>query len=107
MVHERRIRERRKQLHMSQEDLAALVGTNQKQISLYETGKNDPTGDVLIALADALDTTVDYLLGRTNTPDRPLRGAFDLDDIEREAIQVLRSKPREERKRIVEIMRLA
>lgn len=73
----RRIQERRKALSLSQEDLAEVIGTNQKQISKYETGKNDPTGDVLIALADALDTTVDYLLGRTNTPDRPLRG-FDL-----------------------------
>lgn len=103
----RRIQERRKQLGLSQEELAEIIGSNQKQISKYETGKNDPTGDVLIALAEALDTTVDYLLGRTGIPDRPLRGAFDLDEVEREAIQVLRSKRPEERRRIVEIMRLA
>lgn len=91
---------------MSQEELALSIGTNQRQISMYENDKNSPTGEVLIAMADVLDTTVDYLLGRSDITDRPLRGMFDLDDIEREAIKVLRSKPREQRPKIVEIMRM-
>lgn len=101
-----RIRERRKALGMSQEELADLIGSSQRQVSKYEIGQNDPTGDVLTKLADTLDTSVDYLLGRTHNPERPLRGEFDLDEIEREAIKVLRSKPRDQRKRIVEIMRM-
>jgi transcriptional regulator with XRE-family HTH domain len=102
-----RIRERRNELDMSQEELAVLINSSQKQVSKYETGINDPTADVLNLLADALDTTVDYILGRTDYPERPLRGEFDLDEIEREAIKILRSKKRAERERIVEIMKLA
>lgn len=101
-----RIRERREELGLSQADLAEAIGTNQRQISAYETGKNDPTGRVWEKLADTLDTSVDYLLGRTVNPERPLRNEFDLTDIEREAIKVLRSKKPEDRKRFVDIMRL-
>lgn len=105
--HYLRIAERRKELGISQEELAAAIGTNQRQISRYERGDNDPTGEVLISLADALDTTIDFLVGRSANPLRPLRNENDLDDVEREAITVLRSKPPTDRKRVVEIMRLA
>jgi transcriptional regulator with XRE-family HTH domain len=102
----RRFRDRRKQLGLSQEALADLVGTNQAQISAYENGKNDPTGEVLIALSQALETTVDYLLGLTGNPDRPLRGEFDLDEIEREAVKILRSKRQDERRKAIEVLRV-
>lgn len=94
-------------MEMSQEELAHLIGSSQKQISKYETGTNSPTADVLNALADALDTTADYLLGRADNPEKPLRGSSDLSEIEREAVKILRSKRPEDRKRVVEIMRLA
>lgn len=102
-----RIRERRIQLNISQEDLALQIGSSQRQVSKYETGKNNPTSDVLDALANALSTTTDYLLGRTDNPERPLRNEFDLDEVEREAIEILRSKKPADRKRVVEIMKLA
>lgn len=102
-----RIKQRREQLDISQEQLAQQIGTSQKQISKYETGKNSPTADVLDALADALNTTVDYLLGRTDTPERPLRSEMDLDEIEKEVIRILRSKKPADRKRVMEIMKLA
>lgn len=102
-----RIRDRRSELGLSQEELALQIGSSQKQVSKYETGKNNPTSDVLDALADVLNTTSDYLLGRTDNPERPLRNEQDLDEIEREAIEILRSKKPADRKRVVEIMRLA
>jgi transcriptional regulator with XRE-family HTH domain len=102
----KRISERRRQRNMSQEELAFHVATNQRQISRYERGENDPTGDVLVKIADALETTTDWLLGRTNTPDRPLRDADDLDDFEKETVKLLRSKTPEQKLKIVEIIKL-
>lgn len=102
-----RIAERRKQMHMSQEELAAAIGTNQRQISRYENGVNEPSADVLVELADALSTTTDFLLGRSVDPNRPLRGEFDLDDVEKEVIKILRSKSPSEKKRVMEIVKLA
>lgn len=61
-----RIKQRRAMLRISQDDLCLAVGTSQKQISRYESGTNDPTGDVLIRLAQALHTSTDWLLGLTD-----------------------------------------
>lgn len=85
-----RIRELRETKGLSQEQLAQEVDTSQRQISKYENGKQEPTAHVLFSLADALDTTTDYLLGRTNIRDRPLRNEGDLTTQERAALTAWR-----------------
>ena len=57
-----RIKERREELRMSQEELAEKSGISRPTISAIETGKDKSvlTG-TLIALAKALDTTVDKI----------------------------------------------
>lgn len=96
----KRVLQRRKQLGISQEDLALLVGVSQHQISKYERNANNPRADILEALADALQTTTDYLLQRTDVPERPLRGEGDLDDLEREILRIIRSTDIENRKKL-------
>jgi transcriptional regulator with XRE-family HTH domain len=64
---------RRKTLGLRQEDLAVLSGLSQAQISRYESGDNDPTGQALIALANVLKTSVDWLLGITEDPTPGIR----------------------------------
>lgn len=85
-----RIAERRLLLGYSQEELAALIGTSQKMISRYETGM-EPGASKVRALAQALNTSTDYLLGLTDNPDRPLRNSGDLSTDEIEIVRVLRS----------------
>lgn len=101
-----RIKERRLELHMTQEDLAAAVGKDQKQIWRYENGQSDPTGEVLAELAKVLDTTADWLLGLTDIKDRPLRCREDLSQDERDLIEIYRRKPSEKRRQIVEVARV-
>lgn len=62
-VHER-IKLRRNELGMSVEDLASKINKNRTTIYRYEKGdiENLPL-DVLEPLADALDTTPQYLMG--------------------------------------------
>ena len=43
-----------------------MLGMSQTGYSKYETGERDIPTDILIKLADFYDTSVDYLLGRTN-----------------------------------------
>lgn len=64
-----RIRLSRKRKKLTQEELAQLVKTTKGTISNYENGHSAPHGEMLSLLADTLDTTTDYLLGRTNSPD--------------------------------------
>jgi tetratricopeptide (TPR) repeat protein len=56
-----KIKRRRKDLDMTLKELAAERITP-GQISLVESGKSNPSMDLLEYLADALDTTVEYLM---------------------------------------------
>ena len=53
---------------LSQTDLAKLTGLQPSAISHFETGKRAPSFDNLKRLADALRVSIDYLLGRSDSP---------------------------------------
>lgn len=55
--------------HLNGNDLAALSGVTAATISRYLNGLRTPTVDNVVLLADALDVSVDYLLGLHNVPD--------------------------------------
>lgn len=100
-----RIKSRRLQLNLSQHDLGDMIGTTQKQIWRYEQDKNSPTGDVIIALAKALDTSTDWLLGMTDIV-RQLSGEPNLTDLEREAVLVLRTKTPDAQRKAIEVLKV-
>lgn len=88
-VYATRIKALRLDQGMSQEDLAEAVAISQNQISRYERGANDPTGDVLIALARVLNTSTDYLLGVIDDPSPHITNE-DLSPTERQVIAAMR-----------------
>lgn len=55
---------RRKALGLSQEELAAKIGVSRQAVSKWETGDSTPDLNRLLALAEALDTSLDTLCGR-------------------------------------------
>ena len=57
--------QRRKQLGLSQESLAEKIQVSRQAVSKWETGEAMPDMTKLIALADALDMSLDALCGRT------------------------------------------
>ena len=61
-----KIREARKEKGLKQVDLADKVHVSIQTISGYETGYAQPPVDVLIKIADVLEVSTDYLLGRSN-----------------------------------------
>lgn len=61
-----RLRATRKKRDLSQGELAKRSGMQASAISHFETGTRKPSFDNLRRLADALDVTTDYLLGRVN-----------------------------------------
>lgn len=66
----RRIRDLREDHDLNQTQVAKMLNMSQTGYSKYETGENDVPTSVLIKLADFYDTSVDYLLERTNCPRR-------------------------------------
>lgn len=62
----------RKSKKMSMKELGDKVGVAEVTISTYETGKNEPTLQVLCAIADELDVSLDMLV-RGKEKDRPTK----------------------------------
>ncbi len=62
----KRLRDLREDKDLTQTDIAKILGMSQTGYSKYETGENDIPTQILIKLADFYDTSVDYILGRTN-----------------------------------------
>lgn len=61
-----RLKELRSEGRITRAALAEKLNISVRTISYWETGKRECSFDMLIKLADIFDTTVDYLLGRTD-----------------------------------------
>lgn len=67
------IADRRKKMHLSQDQLAEATGLNRSSISRYESGKAKKIPhDVLEAIAKRLNCTTDYLTALTDDPNESL-----------------------------------
>lgn len=65
-----RLQELQKQSGILKKDIAQAVGLSIMGYYRYERGERQPTADVLIALADYFDVSLDYLVGRSDEPER-------------------------------------
>ena len=54
---------RRKQLGLTQDELAKRIGTSKQMVSKYELGQRSPKVAMANAFATALETTLDKLIG--------------------------------------------
>lgn len=60
----------RKDRGMTQIELQMQTGIEQALISKYETGERIPPTETLIILADFFNTNIDFLLDRTDNPEK-------------------------------------
>jgi transcriptional regulator with XRE-family HTH domain len=85
-----RLRAARKLRALEQAELAAKAGLPPTSISHFESGARKPSFDNLRRLAQALDVTTDYLMGRADEPgastasDQLYRDIQNLTDEDRE-----------------------
>lgn len=56
----------RKKRKLSQADLGKIIGTSGDVVGRYERGDITPSIDVVSKIADALEVSVDYLIGKTS-----------------------------------------
>jgi len=84
-----RLRSAREKLGLTQHQLARICGFGVNQVSRYELGLSDPSGMAFRKMADALEVSVDYLMGLSDEP----HGQVTVSDIgyqEREIIETFR-----------------
>lgn len=60
----------RKSHSLTQKQLAADMQLSELAIQHYEAQRRKPAFDILIALADYFDVSLDYLVGRSDDPTR-------------------------------------
>lgn len=76
-----RIKKLRKQKQLTQQGLADIIESSRDTIANYENDRNKSTLAMLTLIADALDTTVEYLQGKTDSPLKtPHNGSDDGDN---------------------------
>ena len=64
----KRLREKKKKKGLTQRELANLLGISASSVGMYEQGRREPENALLSKLCNVLDTTTDYLIGFTKTP---------------------------------------
>ena len=88
-----KIRDRRKELGLSQERLAEAIGITYQQLQRYENGRSYLNTDRLQAISSALDVSLTYFFeergeGKVSIMDRGY--SYDMSSEEREFVACLR-----------------
>ncbi|MDM7540165.1 helix-turn-helix domain-containing protein [Leuconostoc mesenteroides] len=83
-----RIKELRTQKKLTQSELAELVNTSRVTISRIESDIRNPSFAMLSLIADALDTTVDYLQGKTDTPTKTIDSNVNTEDENKKHVEL-------------------
>ena len=65
-----RLRQCRKEHGSTQKQVAVAIATTEQNYQRYERGTQQPTLPVLLSLADYFDVSLDYLVGRSDNPQR-------------------------------------
>ncbi len=65
-----RLNQLRKANNLKAEDLADIVGVKRRIIFMYEKNESKPSFEVLIALANYFNISLDYLVGRSDEAQR-------------------------------------
>lgn len=68
MALNQRLKELRNKKQISQKALSEKLGISERQYQRYESGEHEPNIKTLTVLADLYSVSVDYLIGRTDTP---------------------------------------
>lgn len=83
-----RISERMIELGLQHKDLVVLSGASKGTVTNWISGVNEPTGKRLIALADALKTTPDYLLTGKETQFIRVQGWDDSTPLDDDEVEI-------------------
>jgi transcriptional regulator with XRE-family HTH domain len=97
----KRIQDLRKQIGLTQAQLAAKIKISHTQLTRYENSKVQPPADVLNRLADVFDVSIDYMVNG-NKSDKAEQTLKDAELIKQ--FKQLDQLPEEEKKSILKVL---
>ena len=102
-----RVRERRQQLGMSQEELAKKLGyTSRSTINKIENGTNDVVQTKVIDFANALDTSISYLMAWDKTDLFRNELLPEANVMEKEVIKALRNADKLTKQMVLQLLKM-
>ena len=69
MKFKERLKALRKELNLTQKEFAEKIGYTRTAVSAWEIGRNEPSNNDTIKLAEYFGVTTDYLLGKSDLRD--------------------------------------
>lgn len=78
-----RLKELRKENHMTQKDLANMLDMAKGTIAMWEMGKRNPGFEALEKLSEIFDKRVDYILGTSDDARSPELSEGEIDQLGR------------------------
>ena len=102
-----RIKEVRKSLKMKQNELAEAIGVHFTMISLYESGKREPSRETVEGIARVTNVSADYIMGlsdhKTLSVESSKQVTNKVDDLMMRMKEIEESDP-EKYKRILDLI---
>lgn len=83
-----RIKELRTQKKLTQQGLADIINSSRGTVAKYEGDERNPSYAMLSLIADALDTTVEYLQGKTDTPTKTIDSNVNTGDENKKHVEL-------------------
>jgi transcriptional regulator with XRE-family HTH domain len=105
-----KVKQLRKKIGITQQELAASIGLSQSAIGMIEGNKQGASNDTLIKLAQALNTTVDYLLSNDtaiSTNENTDESTLEIDDDIRRIERARKKMDPKNKEKMMNILRSA
>ena len=100
----KRIRKRRKALHMTQEAVASRLDVNASHVSNIECGRTSPSLTILVNIANILNCSVDFFLSDEYTYVNQLESDLSLDEVIVEKLRYCSQEKNETVARIIDAL---
>lgn len=85
-----RIKQLRLEKDILQSELANVLKVRQNTVSNWETGRNEPDQQALLAMSKYFDVSIDYILGNSDLKKEPTQDELDsLTDLQKEIIALM------------------
>lgn len=100
-----RIAQLRKEKHLNQIGLAMKLNISQYMVSSYETGRHQPTMDMLVELSDFFNVSIDYLAGKSdirNSADSLVNNNMTKQELE--LLNLFRELPKDKKEQAIGVL---
>lgn len=100
------LRKLRIEKNLSQQQLADVIGVSQQSINKYENHNVEPSVETLSLLADYFETSIDFIIGRTEI-NRQIQEVdkYDLNITEQHIIDNFRNLSKEDKEYISSLLK--